>query len=88
MDATTTERETGKFTTYFSYAALLNKIDNANNVLKTLMEQSHHRERLEKVWQASKGPLSRHNTVKRIQIAGTMRSFRESAENVLARIGI
>lgn len=59
-DATAAEREIKKFKDIFSksiYADLLNKIDNANNVLKTLIEQSHHREETRKRRTTSKRPL-------------------------------
>lgn len=48
------------------YNTLLNNINNANSRLKTLVDQSHHREAFRKTRRVSKKPLLKHRTSRRI----------------------
>ncbi|EXJ58705.1 hypothetical protein A1O7_06134 [Cladophialophora yegresii CBS 114405] len=67
-DATAVEREVRKFKDIFSkfvYADLLGKIDNANNSLKTLIEQSDHRQESRRKHRVSKKPLLKYKAARK-----------------------
>ncbi|KAJ9607842.1 hypothetical protein H2200_007921 [Cladophialophora chaetospira] len=67
-DANAVEREVKKFKDIFSksvYADLLSKIDNANGSLKTLVEQSHHRQENRRKHRISKKPLLKYKTARK-----------------------
>ena len=68
-DAKNLEQEIRKFKTILSksiYAALLNKINDANSRLKTLVEQSHHREEFRKKRRVSKKPLLKYKSGRKV----------------------
>ncbi|KAH8803310.1 hypothetical protein F5884DRAFT_805071 [Xylogone sp. PMI_703] len=67
-DATTIEREIKKFKDIFSksiYTDLLSRIDTANNELKTLVEQSHHRQEFHKKRRAPKRQLLKYKSIRK-----------------------
>lgn len=67
-DASAVEREVKKFKDVFSksvYSDLLSKIDNANASLKTLIEQSHHRQENRRKHRVSKKPLLKYKAARK-----------------------
>ncbi|KIW67269.1 hypothetical protein PV04_06534 [Phialophora macrospora] len=67
-DATAVEREVKKFKDIFSksvYTDLLGKIDNANSSLKTLIEQSDHRQESRRKHRVSKKPLLKYKAARK-----------------------
>ena len=67
-DATAIKREIKKFKDIFSksiYNELLGKIGNTNGALKTLLEQSHHREETRKRRRISKRPLLKYKSARK-----------------------
>ncbi|KAK2805520.1 hypothetical protein FQN50_006144 [Emmonsiellopsis sp. PD_5] len=68
-DASVVDREIKKLKDIFSksiYNTLLDKIESANSALKTLAEQSQHREQFRKKQKGSRKPLLKHITARKL----------------------